>query len=93
MIDEIVDARRLARHADQILLAVALDIARADIGVVAPQCLDNIVESKLRQRAGRQRRSRDMALIAADAVDLGDAGVFLSRAGSPNPEACAGLRV
>jgi hypothetical protein len=46
MIDDIVDARRLARHADQILLAVALDIARADIGVVAPERLDNIVESK-----------------------------------------------
>src|SRR3546814_7414031 len=55
---EVVDPGRLARHTDQILLAIALDIAGADIGVVAIERIDHIVEG---QAIGRQplRRSEE----------------------------------
>ena len=58
------DRAHLARRADQILLAVALDVARADIGVVRRQCRHHVAEGEADRpsaspdRAGRGTASR-----------------------------------
>lgn len=64
-----------AWRADQQLLAIALDVAGADVGVVAFQRRDQVVEGEL---VGRQalglRRNQVLLGMATDAVDLGHPG-------------------
>ena len=43
---DVVDVRDLARRADEILLAVALDVAGADVGVVARQRRHDVAEAE-----------------------------------------------
>ncbi len=72
---EVLLVTGLAGNADQDLLAAALDIACAAIGIVALQRADDVVEREIerRQRGGI---GGDMILagIAADRVDLRDPG-------------------
>ena len=72
---DILDVFHLPRGSDQVLFAAALDVARADVGVVASQRVENVPE---RQPVGDQlvRIGRHMKLlrVAADAVDIGHAG-------------------
>ena len=67
--------RRLPRYSDQDLFAAALDIAGTPVGVVAFERLDHVGKRQT-HRSKLHRIGRDMilALIAADRVDLGDAG-------------------
>src|SRR3546814_9458893 len=65
----------LARHTDQDLLAAAFDVAGAAVGIIALECSDDIVERQIecRQRS-RVRRRMILPGVAAERVDLGDAG-------------------
>ena len=72
---DVVQAGDLAGHADQLLFPVVLDIARADIGVVAGQGVHDVLE---REPIGHQlvRIGRDLVLpfVSADGVDFHHAG-------------------
>src|SRR3546814_16620615 len=65
----------LARHTDQDLLAAAFDVAGAAVGIIALECSDDIVERQIecRQRS-RVRSHMILPGVAADRVDLGEAG-------------------
>ena len=72
---DLLDVGDLAGRAHQILLAVALDIAGADIGVVGGERRHDVAEGQL---VGHQPRRIgqhvELLLEAADRVDLDDAG-------------------
>ncbi len=72
---DVLQRAHLPWHTDQVLLAVALDVAGTDIGIVSLERLGHIGE---REVVGKQPRRirRDMKLlgVAADAVDFGDSG-------------------
>ncbi|MNM79937.1 hypothetical protein D3C81_918850 [compost metagenome] len=74
-IGDVLGRRHLAWRANQQLLAIALDVAGADVGVVAFQRRDQVVEGEF---VGRQalglRRNQVLLGMAADAVDLGHPG-------------------
>ena len=73
-VGDVVDRRHLARRADQQLFAAALDIAGADVGVVALQRRDQIVEGQVvsGQALGVWRNLIFLG-EAADGIDLGHA--------------------
>ena len=65
---------QLARHAHQELLAIAFDVARADVLVVASDGLLDIVQGETqRDQLRRIGCDVDLPLVAADGVDLGHA--------------------
>ena len=69
--------RRPGRGANEVLFAVALDISRADVGVVVGQRRHHIAETEaVGARSSGRRMRRDVVLLheAADRVDLRDAG-------------------
>src|SRR5690606_20732732 len=72
---DLVQRTHLPRHAHQQLFAAPLDVAGADVGIVAFQRIDYVLQ---RQAVGRQffRRWRDLVLLRLPAyrVDLSDAG-------------------
>ena len=64
----------LARHANQILLARALDVAGADVGVVASHGIEHVAQRQpIGEQLGWVRGNVELTHIAADSVDLGDA--------------------
>ncbi|EJT83311.1 hypothetical protein PPS11_36920 [Pseudomonas putida S11] len=69
-IGDVLGRRHLAWRANQQLLAIALDVAGADVGVVALQRRDQVVEGEF---VGRQalglRRNQVLLGMAANAVD------------------------
>ena len=68
------NVRNLARCADQVLLAISLDVPGADVRVVLFECLDHIFKAQV---VGKQARriggDVELLFIAADRVDFGDA--------------------
>ena len=74
-IADVVDVGDLARRADQILFAALFDVAGADIGIVALDGGDQILQ---RQALGHQfvgqGRNLELLGVAADGVDLGHTG-------------------
>ena len=64
----------LAGYADEVLLAIALNIARARICIVAGDSGENVVEREAESRHGcRVGQDMDFFLEPADRVDLGHA--------------------
>ena len=71
---DFVDVCDLARRADEVLLAVALDVAGADVGVVARQRRHHVAESEpVGHQPRRIGQHVELPLEAADRVDLDDA--------------------
>lgn len=72
---DIIDRLDLSRRPDQVLLALALDVAGADVGVVAVQRRHDVGQ---RQAVGRQllgvRRHQVFLGVAADGIDFRHAG-------------------
>ena len=69
------DVGDLARRADEVLLAVPLDVSRADICVVGCERRHDIAKRQLvRHQPGRIGKHVKLLLVAADGVDLDDAG-------------------
>jgi hypothetical protein len=72
---DVLKTRHLAGHAHQVLVAEALDVAGADVGVVALQRRKQVGQRQaLRQQRLRARRHHHLLFRAANEVDLGDAG-------------------
>src|SRR3546814_5115106 len=62
---------QLPRRANQILFAVLLDVAGADVGVVRFERLDDIFKAQaIGQQLRRVGRDVELLLVAADGVDL-----------------------
>ena len=73
-IADVVDRRGLARRAHQVLLAFALDVAGADIAVVALERAHDVDQFQPVRRQRRRVRGHQVFLVeAADGVDVGDA--------------------
>ena len=71
---DFVDVRDLARRADEVLFAVAFDVAGADVGVVGGQRRHHVAECRARRpSAARIGQHVKLPLEAADGVDLDDA--------------------
>ena len=72
---DFVEGRHLAGRANQVLLAALLDVAGADVGVVPGERFQDVPEV---QAVGDQLRGIggdvELLQVAADGVDLGDAG-------------------
>ncbi len=75
IVAQVIERRDLPRHAHEILVAEPLDVARADVGVVALERLHEVGDRQLERqhRAGRGRHDV-LPLVPADHVHLGDAG-------------------
>ncbi len=72
---QLVERGHLARHAHEVLAAEALDVAGADVDVVALERYAQVRERQLeREQRGGAWRDDVLPLVAADHVDLGDAG-------------------
>ena len=76
--DDVLNFRNvghLARRADEVLLAIALDVAGADIGVVGRNCGHQIAESEpVSHQLPGVRQNVELALKTADGVDFDHAG-------------------
>jgi hypothetical protein len=69
---DIGDTPELSGNANEILLSVALDVARTDVLVIPGECLHNILQRDLvGTELIRPRRDVELLLEAADGVDLG----------------------
>ena len=72
---DLADAAHLPRRAHQVLLAVALDVACADVGVVRHQGRHDVAEGEsVGDQPRRIGQHMELPLVAADRVDLDDAG-------------------
>ena len=66
---------RLSGHAQQLLLAVALDVTGATVGIVGPHRAGHVVEADaVSQQAPRIGQDLELLAVTADAVDLHHAG-------------------
>ena len=71
----LVERADLPRHAHQVLAAEALDVAGADVDVVAlERCREVRQRQAEREQRGGAGRDDVLPLVAADHVDLGNAG-------------------
>ena len=71
---QVLQALGLPGDPDEILLAIAFDVARAHIGVIAGQRRNHIVDSEpISREPLRPRRHVILTLEAADSVDLRNA--------------------
>ena len=75
MRSQVFDAGDLSGRADQVLRAIALDVAGADVLVVARDGGEHVVERQIvGQQPLRTRRNDERLLVAADGVDFDRAG-------------------
>ena len=72
---DFVDIGDLAGRSHKILLAVAFDIARTDVGVVSSKCRHHLAEAQLvGHQLRRVRQHVKLLFKSSDGVDLNDAG-------------------
>ena len=69
------DVSHLARYAYQELLTITFDVASTGVLVIGLQCLYNVFKRETeRAQPCRIRSDVDLALVAAQGIDLGDTG-------------------